>query len=337
VIGLFIVFGWAFVGLIVAAIEKRMSRNSDADFALVTVLALVGAVAGGFVGQITRLYVFGEPLGFLFSAGGAEALLWFYRRRDAVRLPAADIAHPIAVATPTSPLGIRFLEAFGWGVLCGPGVAISGLLGLILASNMYPQRYSQIPVAFFFLPLGLIVGFGLAATARLARPQWTVAQMFMLVAALMLSYAAFIVNWGRNNATPARITLTFAPDPAMAIPCEPATCPPASPPPQWMVQGTLRLQESAGLGGTVDAIEMTSYSQRGGRFVQGSIQGPHVRVTAAQSGGPHRVRPNEIASYPLRYSYRTDDGDSQRILEVIVQFTDGAGHATTSAGYWTVR
>jgi hypothetical protein len=49
-----------------------MNRGRDADQTMVTVLCLVGAVAGGFVGQVTRLYVFGEPLGFIFSAGGAR-------------------------------------------------------------------------------------------------------------------------------------------------------------------------------------------------------------------------------------------------------------------------
>jgi hypothetical protein len=98
---------------------------------------------------------------------------------------------------------------------------------------------------------------------------------------------------------------------------------------------SLRLQETAGLGGTVDAIEVTS--SRSGRFVKGSIQGPDVHLTAAQVGGPHHISPNEIASYPLRYSYRTDDGDSRRIVYVVVQFTDGAGHGATDTGYWTAR
>ena len=57
-----------------------MRPSRDADQTMVTVLCVVGAVAGGFAGQVTRLYVFGEPLGFIFSAGGA------------VPLPAAEVA-----------------------------------------------------------------------------------------------------------------------------------------------------------------------------------------------------------------------------------------------------
>ncbi len=334
-----IVFGWAFVGLIVALVEQRMSRGRDADKTMVTVLCIVGAVAGGFVGQITRLYVFGEPLGFVFSAGGAELLLWFYRTRSAATRPSGAIARPAAVVTQTSPLGIRFLEAFGWGVLCGPALAMSGLLGLILASNLYPQRYSNIPAQFLFFPLGgLIVGFVLAATARLARPQWTATQMFMLVAVLTIGYAAVMVNWGRGNAIPAHVTVAFEPDPVDATPCYSAACPPAEPPLQWTVQGSLRVQETAGLGGTVDAIEVTSYRRRRGRnAASDKSPGPNVRYTAGQISGAHHVRPNEMASYPLRYSYRTDDGDSPRIVYVVVQFTDAAGHQTTGTGEWTVR
>jgi hypothetical protein len=240
--------------------------------------------------------------------------------------------------TPTSPLGIRFLEAFGWGVLCGPALAISGLTGLVLASNWYPQRYTNLPIQVLLIPLGgLIVGFGLAATARLTRPRWTATQMGLLVALLTIGYGTFMVNAGRNNATPAHLTVSLAPDPVTAMPCDAAACPPAAPPLQWMAQGSLRLQETERLGGTVDAIEVTSYSYRGGRFVQGSMQGPHVRYTAAQIGGPHHIRPNEIASYPFRYSYRTDDGDSRRRVYVVIQFTGGAGHQTTGTGYWTVQ
>jgi uncharacterized membrane protein YeaQ/YmgE (transglycosylase-associated protein family) len=336
VIGLFVVLGWAFVGLIVAVVEKRMSRSRDADQTMVTVLCIVGAVAGGFVGQVTRLYVFGEPLGFVFSAGGAELLLWFDRTRTTSRRPSDKIARPAVVATATSHPGISFLQAFGWGALCGPALAMSGLFGLILASNLYPQRYTQIPAQFLLFPLGgLIVGFGLAATARLARPHWTAAQMLTLVAMLTIGYAAFLVNWGRNNARPAHVTVAFEPDPVTATPCDSASCPPAQPPLQWTVQGSLRVEETAGLGGTVDAIAVTSYTR--GRFGRGTISGPHVHYTAGQLSGAHHVRSNEPASYPLRYSYRTEHGDSRRIVSVVVQFTDAAGHQTTGSGGWTVR
>jgi hypothetical protein len=334
VIGLFIVLGWAFVGLIVAVVEKRMSRVPAADQTMVTVLCLVGAVVGGFVGQITRLYVFGEPLGFVFSAGGAAGLLWFYRTRNADPRPSDD--RPAAVVKPTNPLGIRFLEAFGWGVLCGPALAISGLAALIIASRLFPQRSSQIPVEILFVPFGFIVGFVLAGAARIARPQWTALQMFSVVIVLTAGYGAFIFNWGRNNARQAIVTIAFEPDPVSATACD-ATCPPADPPLQWTVQGRLRVEETAGLGGHINAIEMTSLTFRHGRFVDGSIQGPHVTLSGSQIGGSRHVRPNEPAFYPLKYTYRTSDGDSLRVVNVLVHFTDGAGHAAVGGGRWTVR
>jgi hypothetical protein len=341
VIGLFILLGWAFVGLIVAAVERRTS--GDADQAMVTVLCLVGAVAGGLVGQITRLYVFGEPLGFVFSAAGAELLLRFYRARNAVTGPRGDTTppsrEPVPLPSPTRPtraLGTRIAEAFGWGMLCGPALAVSGLAALIIASHLFPQRYSQIPVEFLFVPFGFIVGFVLAGAARLVRPQWTVLQMFGVVAVVTVGYGAFIFNWGRNNATAANVTIAFEPDPVRATPCD-STCPPANPPLQWTVRGRLRVEETAGLGGSVDAIEMTSYTFRHGRLVEGGVQGPHLALAGGQIGGSRRVRPNEPAFYPLKYSYRTSDGDSLRIVSVYVQFTDGAGHPAVGNGRWTVR
>ena len=118
--------GWAAVGVIVALVETRLRQDSDPT--LVSVLCVVGAVAGGFVGQVTRLYVFGEPLGFVFSVAGAESLLWFYRTRSATTQATVTIpAVPAPAAAPANPFGVRLLEAYGWGVLGGAALAISGL------------------------------------------------------------------------------------------------------------------------------------------------------------------------------------------------------------------
>ena len=99
----------------------------------------------------------------------------------------------------------------------------------------------------------------------------------------------------------------------------------------------MRVEEAAGLGGTINEIEMTSLTFRHGRFVEGSVQGPHVTLTGSQIAGSRHVRPSEPAYYPVKYSYRTTDGDSLRVVNVFVQFTDGAGHAAVGIGRWTVR
>src|SRR6185369_12650464 len=92
--GALILGGWAVVGLLVAGLERN---RGDADPAFVTQLCVVGAIAGGVAGQITRWYVFGEPLGFVFAAAGAELLLRSYRRRT------RSSAAPPASTPPPAP------------------------------------------------------------------------------------------------------------------------------------------------------------------------------------------------------------------------------------------
>src|SRR2546423_10052507 len=92
--------------------------------------------------------------------------------------PSAGSA-PIA---PDPPLGMRLLEGFAWGVLCGLAAAAAGFVGHAVGGRLYPQRYEQIPSDFFFIPLGLFLGFVAGAAARLARPRWGFVQMFAVVA-----------------------------------------------------------------------------------------------------------------------------------------------------------
>ena len=123
--GLLILGGWIVVGRLVAGYE----RTRGADSAFETQLRVVGAIAGGFAGQITRWYVFGEPLGFAFAAAGAELLLRSYRRRTstsapppvAAPAPASPSATPAVEAPSLAPGGssalLSGLEAFAWGAV----------------------------------------------------------------------------------------------------------------------------------------------------------------------------------------------------------------------------
>jgi hypothetical protein len=333
VIGLFIVAGWAFVGFVVSAFEKRLRSSPQVDQTMVTVLCVTGAVAGGFVGQITRLYVFGEPLGFAFSAAGAALLPWFYRARSAApRLiaPVGDGAAP--TATPPRR-GSVFVEALGWGVLSGLGSGIGGMFGLLFASTLYPQRYSQFPPPLFFVPLGAITGFAAGVLGRLIRRHWSTGQMATLVVVLTIGYGAVMLNWGRNNAVPAKLTVVFEPNPATAIPCS-SDCPAATPRLQWTVEGTVRVHDAAGLGGTIELFELSSH---GPRYSRETVSGPNVGYTPRQLGKPARIRRDEPALYPFRYSYRTYNGLSGREISVTVQFTDSAGHHSTGVGSWSVQ
>ncbi len=244
---------------------------------------------------------------------------------------------------------MKFFEAFGWGVLCAVAVAVSGFLGHLVGGRVYPQRYEQIPSDFLFIPLGLIVGFVSAATARLARPKWDAAGMLGVVALASMAYAGLMFEYARSRAVPAQVTVTFEPDAGTAVRCDSGACPQVDPPLQWTVQGNVRVQETSGLGGTVDAISLSSYEEVRGRpptYTReeavrlrelSKFSGPNVRLTGRQIIGAHHVRPNEVVSYPIRYSYRTYSGTSRRSVAVYVEFTDAAGHWAIGIGQWKVR
>jgi hypothetical protein len=152
---------------------------------------------------------------------------------------------------------MRFLQAFGLGVACGIASAISGFFGLLIGDSLYPQRYQQIPPALLLVPLGLIVGFVSAGVARLARPRWSLARMFAVVAVLAFSYGGLMFEFSRSNAKSARITVALEPESVSAVRCD-ATCPEMDPPLRWTIHGHVRVQETFGAGGTVSAIEITS-------------------------------------------------------------------------------
>jgi uncharacterized membrane protein YeaQ/YmgE (transglycosylase-associated protein family) len=350
-----VVFGWAFVGLIVAAVDKSMRRGRDSDDTMVTVLCVAGALAGGFSGQTFRWYVFGQPLGFLCSAAGAALLLTFYRSRNTAIGPGDEVAPPMPVAPPPStpivtsdtPLGIRFAEGLGWGLPCGFAVAVSGFLGHLVGGKLYPQRYEQIPSDFLFVPLGLIIGFVGAATARLAWPQWSARRMFGVVALLTIAYGSLMFDYSRSHAIPERLTVVLEPDPVTAVSCSPAACPQADPPLQWTVQGQLHVHETSGLGGTVNGISLYSNTTtvrygphqvtREEALEENKFEGPRVRLTGRDIVGAHHVGPNELVSYPIQYSYRTRDGSSRPDVSVYVEFTDAAGRPGVEGGLWKVR
>jgi hypothetical protein len=350
--GLLTTVGWAVIGLIVAAVDQAMwpdqpdqrdqpDRATDRSTALK--LCVGGAILGAFIGQTFGWFVFGQPLGFVCSAGGAILLLSIYRSRRksaassgaAPESPGVGSVANSSIERPRHHAAVRFIEALGWGALCGPAAAISGAAGLWIATTLYPQRYSQFPPGFFFIPLGIIFGFLAATTTRLARSKWTAAQMAMAVLSIALVYGALIFNWGRGHARPAEVIAAVDPEPATAVPCDAALCAAADPPLQWTIQGNLRVQETAGLGGTVDEISITSSND--GRPFKGSVSGPNIFYRAGQIPGPRSVRSGEANVYPIRYSYRTNNGFPRRTISVGLQFTDGAGRRAYGAATWHVR
>ena len=80
------VLGWILFGLVVGIVAKLLMPGRDpGGFIVTTVLGIVGAVVGGFLGRTLGLYGPGEPAGFLMATLGAVVLLFIYRM---IRRPA---------------------------------------------------------------------------------------------------------------------------------------------------------------------------------------------------------------------------------------------------------
>jgi uncharacterized membrane protein YeaQ/YmgE (transglycosylase-associated protein family) len=74
------VLGWILFGLVVGIVAKLLMPGRDpGGFIITTVLGIVGAVVGGFLGRTLGLYGPGEPAGFLMATLGAVVLLFIYR------------------------------------------------------------------------------------------------------------------------------------------------------------------------------------------------------------------------------------------------------------------
>jgi uncharacterized membrane protein YeaQ/YmgE (transglycosylase-associated protein family) len=74
------VLGWILFGLVVGIVAKLLMPGRDpGGFIITTILGIVGAVIGGFLGRTLGFYGPGEPAGFLMATLGAVVLLFIYR------------------------------------------------------------------------------------------------------------------------------------------------------------------------------------------------------------------------------------------------------------------
>lgn len=74
------VIGWVLFGLVVGIVAKLLMPGRDPGGLIVTsLLGIVGAVVGGFLGRSLGFYGPGEPAGFLMATLGAVVLLLLYR------------------------------------------------------------------------------------------------------------------------------------------------------------------------------------------------------------------------------------------------------------------
>lgn len=72
--------GWIVFGLVVGIVAKFLMPGRDGGgFIVTTILGIVGALLGGFIGQTLGLYGPGDAAGFLMALVGAVVVLAIYR------------------------------------------------------------------------------------------------------------------------------------------------------------------------------------------------------------------------------------------------------------------
>ena len=77
---MFGILGWILFGLVVGVIAKFLMPGRDpGGFIITTLLGIVGAVVGGWLGRALGMYGEGEPAGFIMAVIGAIVLLLAYR------------------------------------------------------------------------------------------------------------------------------------------------------------------------------------------------------------------------------------------------------------------
>ena len=73
--------GWIVFGLIVGALAKFVMPGRDpGGIILTSLLGILGAVIGGFLGRSLGWYGPDDSAGFLMALVGAVLLLWIYRQ-----------------------------------------------------------------------------------------------------------------------------------------------------------------------------------------------------------------------------------------------------------------
>jgi uncharacterized membrane protein YeaQ/YmgE (transglycosylase-associated protein family) len=74
------VIGWIIFGLIAGIVAKLLTPGRDpGGFVITTLIGIVGAVIGGYIGRGLGWYQENEPVGFLMAVVGSIVLLLLYR------------------------------------------------------------------------------------------------------------------------------------------------------------------------------------------------------------------------------------------------------------------
>lgn len=83
------ILGWILFGLVVGIIAKFLMPGRDpGGFVVTSLIGIVGAVVGGYVGRGLGMYREDDPVGFIMAVIGSIILLGIYRLLFARRHPA---------------------------------------------------------------------------------------------------------------------------------------------------------------------------------------------------------------------------------------------------------
>src|SRR5215471_11192578 len=150
----------------------------------------------------------------------------------------------------------------------------------------------------------------------------------------LLAVLAFAVACGSSTPTTptpaqANLSATMTPNPVTATVCSPS-CPATDGSGrlfQWRVQGTLTIQENAGVGGTINSITVTAFN-------------PQIIYTSdviAQRSGTTRIAAKGALLFPVTIIYGLVDNPAASrsiVMPFLVLFTDDRGNQISSIAQW---
>ena len=138
---------------------------------------------------------------------------------------------------------------------------------------------------------------------------------------------------GATTPTPtqATITVTLSPNPVTSTVCAPTPCQGTDGRLfQFRSQGTLMIQEGAGIGGTVDSITVT--------IVSSTIV--YASDVIVQRSGTTLVPARGLLIFPLNIFHvplDTPNASRQVVMPFVVQMTDDRGNHVTAVAQWRVN
>ena len=134
-----------------------------------------------------------------------------------------------------------------------------------------------------------------------------------------------------TSPTQASIVATLSPNPVTSTFCSPSLCQAADGRFfRWRAEGTLTVQETAGIAGSVTSITVTAFNPQ---FV-------YTSDFIVRASGTNRVAAHGTLAIPLSYLYGLVDNplaSRSVMLPYVVAFSDDRGNQLMAVATWTVN